>query len=120
MEEKERIELKEHEEYEKYEKCKRALLEAARKVREGYRDIISALLFVSEFLKGEYEELVKMKEEVNYYLRKFEKEDEEIVYILIHLFIFLLKSASKRGIRLHPEEMVVIVYDVLSSVRKEM
>lgn len=80
---------------EQYEICKKVLIRGGRKVREGMRDIISAMRAFPLFLDEEEGKDI-IKKEIQRGIEKIENQDRELVSFLVHFSMLLLMLAGKK------------------------
>ena len=81
---------------EQYEICKKVLIRGGRKVREGMRDIISAMRTFPLFLDEEEEGKDIIKKEIQRGIEKIENQDRELISFLVHFSMLLLMLAGKK------------------------
>jgi len=81
---------------EQYEICKKVLIRGGRKVREGMRDIISAICAFPLFLDEEEEGKDIIKKEIQRGIEKIENQDRDLISFLVHFSMLLLMLAEKK------------------------
>ena len=81
---------------EQYEICKKVLIRGGRKVREGMRDIISAMRALPLFLDEEEEGKDIIKKEIQRGIEKIENQDRDLISFLVHFSMLLLMLAEKK------------------------
>ena len=85
---------------EQYHLMKSQILEAGKKLREGYRDLISAIGAIPLFLEEGDKEEEKVKWEVERCREILENQNRNVVIIVSQMFSLLILLARKRGIDL--------------------
>ncbi|MCD6412192.1 hypothetical protein J7K91_00705 [bacterium] len=90
---------------EQYEICKKVLIQGGRKVREGMKDMISALKVFPLFLDDKEEGKDIIKKEIQRGIEKIENQDRELISFLVHFSMLLLMLAERKELGLPSDEI---------------